>query len=226
MSFEDQLACERSDQMSMKQKRAALLALPAVVAVAVLAGLSARALATGGNNLGSVHDLHDGTFAGAQPPGPLVAAVRNATERFRDARNAQAEAYAPQFSCVSGPDFGAMGIHFINFPLVADGTLDVQHPESVIYEPTSDGRLRLVGTEFVVLKAQWDAAHPGPPQLMGQLFHLTTEPNRYGLPAFYSLHVWAWRGNPLGSFVNWHPGVSCEAFKGDPPDPGGDGDHH
>ena len=40
-----------------------------------------------------------------------------------------------------------------------------------------------------------------PPQLMGQLFHLFEAPNRFGLPAFYTLHVWAWKENPTGTFV-------------------------
>ena len=29
-------------------------------------------------------------------------------------------------------------------------------------------------------------------------------------PAFYELHVWAWRDNPSGVFVDWNPRVSCE----------------
>ena len=37
-------------------------------------------------------------------------------------------------------------------------------------------------------------------------------PNRFGLPAFYTLHVWAWKENPKGAFVNWHPNVSCASF--------------
>ena len=32
--------------------------------------------------------------------------------------------------------------------------------------------------------------------MMGQLFHLFEAPNRFGLPAFYTLHVWAWKDNP------------------------------
>ena len=36
-------------------------------------------------------------------------------------------------------------------------------------------------------------------------------PNRFGLPAHYELHVWAWRENPNGTFVDWNPLVSCEA---------------
>jgi hypothetical protein len=47
---------------------------------------------------------------------------------------------------------------------------------------------------------------------MGQAFHLFTEPNRFNLHAFYTLHVWAWKDNPNGAFVNWHPNVSCESF--------------
>jgi hypothetical protein len=60
----------------------------------------------------------------------------------------------------------------------------------------------------------WNKTHDGPPQLMGQLFHLFNAPNRFNLPAFYTLHVWAWKDNPRGAFVNWHPNVSCESFTG------------
>ena len=52
----------------------------------------------------------------------------------------------------------------------------------------------------------------GAQQLMGQLLHLFESPNRFGLPAFYTLHVWAWKENPNGTFVNWHPKVSCDGF--------------
>ena len=116
------------------------------------------------------------------------------------------------FGCVSGPDAGAMGLHFVNLPLVGDDVLDATRPEIVIYEPTSSGRLRLIGADFLVLKDVWDAKHPAPPELMGQLFHLFEAPNRFGLPAFYTLHVWAWKENPTGTFVNWHSKVSCDAF--------------
>jgi hypothetical protein len=49
---------------------------------------------------------------------------------------------------------------------------------------------------------------------MGQLFHLFPSPNRFGLPAFYTLHVWAWKANSNGPFVNWHPSVWCRSFTG------------
>lgn len=29
-----------------------------------------------------------------------------------------------------------------------------------------------------------------------------------------TLHTRAWKDNPNGAFVNWHPSVSCESFAG------------
>jgi hypothetical protein len=58
-----------------------------------------------------------------------------------------------------------------------------------------------------------DKTHkPGPPELYGQLFHYFESPNRFGLKPFYTLHVWAWKENPAGTFSNWNPNVSCDAF--------------
>jgi len=204
-----------------RRRLAQTLGAALIGAIALVGGGSARPLA---------HDDHANHEMGADGPGEhhgaLVQAVREATERFRDPAFAQAEGYAPLFGCVSGPDRGAMGQHFVNLPFVGDGVLDVAHPELVIYETLPSGHFKLTGAEYLVFKDQWDAAHTEPPQLMGQLFHLNEAPNRYRLPAFYSLHVWAWKENPFGAFVNWHPNVSCEAFTEGaippPPDPGPD----
>jgi hypothetical protein len=144
--------------------------------------------------------------------------VREATERFHDVSVAEAEGYVLQFGCVSGSDAGAMGLHFVNASLVGDGVLDATRPEIVLYEPMPDGRLRLTGADYLVLADAWHANNPAPPELMGQLFHLFESPNRFGLPAFYTLHVWAWKENPSGTFVNWHPKVSCEGFSGQSPE--------
>ena len=144
--------------------------------------------------------------------GALVRTVREATERFQDVEVAKAEGYALQFGCVSGSDYGAMGLHFVNFPLVADGEIDVTRPEILLYEPLPNGKMQLTGADYLVLAADWDAKHQGPPQLMGQLFHFFESPNRFGLPPFYTLHVWAWKENPNGAFTNWNPNVSCDAF--------------
>jgi hypothetical protein len=152
-----------------------------------------------------------------KPSGDLVEAVRESTRRFRDVKVAEAEGYSLMFGCVSGPDSGAMGLHYVNLPLVGDGELDPARPEIVIYEAQPGGRLRLIGADFLVFADAWHASHTATPELMGQLLHLFESPNRFGLPAFYTLHVWAWKHNPNGAFVNWHPQVSCEAFGGQTP---------
>ncbi len=118
------------------------------------------------------------------------------------------------FGCVSGGDFGAMGMHYVNFALVGDGEVDAAQPEIVLFEPTRDGGIRITGADYLVLASDWDAKHQGPPELMGQLFHLFDAPNRFGLPPFYTLHVWAWKDNPAGTFTNWNPNGSCDAFNG------------
>ena len=151
--------------------------------------------------------LHDGSQAGT-----LIKVVRENTERFRDVKVAEAEGYALAFGCVSGGEYGAMGLHYVNFPLVLDGALDPTRPEIVIYEPLPNGRLQLVGADYLVLASDWHAKNPAPPELMGQLLHLFESPNRFGLPNFYTLHVWAWKENPTGTFSNWHAKVSCDAF--------------
>jgi hypothetical protein len=113
------------------------------------------------------------------------------------------------FGCVSGPDQGAMGVHYINLALYGAGEIDSSKPQALIYEP-SDGALRLVGVEFIADAATWLKTHNAPPMLEGQAFQFVNSPNRYGLPAFFELHVWAWRDNPNGAFVDWNTRVSCE----------------
>ncbi|KPF45606.1 hypothetical protein IP76_08450 [Rhizobium sp. AAP43] len=126
--------------------------------------------------------------------------VRQANARFVSVAQAVKEGYAP-IPCTSGIDGGAMGIHYVNEKLIADEALDIAKPEAVMYEPDDSGQLHLVAVEYITTK--------GPAALGGQLFSLTNAPNRYGLPAFYELHVWAWRDNPKGTFADMNPRVSC-----------------
>jgi hypothetical protein len=146
---------------------------------------------------------------GQASPARLVQLVRDATKDFVNVNAATAAGYQPFLGCVSGPDHGAMGNHYVNGGLVGDGVLDASRPEVLIYEP-SDGGLQLVGVEFVVIAAPWLASHTSPPVLEGQSFLFVDSPNRYGLPAHFELHVWAWRNNPNGAFVDWNNKVTCE----------------
>jgi hypothetical protein len=143
----------------------------------------------------------------------LVDVVLRSTERYRDPAEAEAQGWTSANSCVSGPEEGAMGVHFIKGGILFDGTIDPQEPEALIYE-IKRGRARLVGVEYIVVASEWHARNgDAPPVIMGQHANLVGAPNRYGLPAFYELHVWAWRPNVKGTFVDWNPAVSCAGFE-------------
>ena len=187
------------------------------IAVVLISVCAFRALAQDGHSHTQITQHQEQTSDQTGNASALIKIVRDSTERFKDVSVARAEGYALQFGCVSGDDFGAMGLHYVNGDLVNSGVLDATRPQIVIYEPKPNGDLQLIGADFLVIADTWNATHSGPPELMGQFFHLFPSPNRFGLPAFYTLHVWAWKENPKGAFVNWHPHVSCEAFAGQKP---------
>ncbi|MGB7643067.1 MAG: hypothetical protein WBL82_17395, partial [Terriglobales bacterium] len=136
----------------------------------------------------------------------LVQTVRNATKQYLDINQATAAGYGPFLGCVSGSDHGAMGIHYVN-PSLLNGTIDATKPQALIYEP-SNGLMKLVGVEFITDAATWLQNNSSPPVLEGQTFLFVDSPNRFNIPSFFELHVWAWRDNPLGSFVDWNDHVT------------------
>jgi hypothetical protein len=137
----------------------------------------------------------------------LVQIVRSATAQYQNVSNATAAGYGPFLGCVSGSDHGAMGMHYVNGALL-NGTLDPTKPQALIYEP-SGGQLSLVGVEFIVDAATWFKNNSSSPVLEGQTLLYVDAPNRYNIPPFFELHVWAWRSNPMGSFMDWNDNVSC-----------------
>jgi hypothetical protein len=145
------------------------------------------------------------TASAAESGNPLADHVRAANARFKNVSAAVAEGYAP-IPCVSGIDGGAMGVHYVNAKYMKDEVIDLKRPQAVMYEPTHDGKLALVGVEYISFK--------GPASLEGHLFSFTGAPNRYGLDPFYELHVWAWRQNPHGTFTDMNPNVTCDHVHG------------
>ena len=49
-----------------------------------------------------------------QAPPELVQVVREATQKYTDVNAAINAGYHPVLGCVSGPDHGAMGVHYLN----------------------------------------------------------------------------------------------------------------
>jgi hypothetical protein len=129
-----------------------------------------------------------------------VARVRAATARFKSPEAAEAAGYARVTDCVEHQPDGAMGYHFQNNALL-DTTLDVDHPEVLVYERTPEGGFKLNGVEFLVPISAWTATEP--PRVMGQALKRA---DRLGI---WYLHVWTWEPSPSGLFADWNPRVKC-----------------
>jgi hypothetical protein len=143
--------------------------------------------------------------------------ARDATRQFHNIANAEQAGYGllpdqAGITCIEDPmGMGAMGVHWANVDLVGKPSLHVRHPEALVYRPTADGTLQLAALEYVVIKADWEQHHSGVPRLFGQSFNFTDAGNRFGLPPYYSLHVWVWYHNPAGTFQMFNPNVHCPA---------------
>lgn len=189
---------------SMKILAAAACSL-GVLAASQLPGValaSTQAAAQGGRAPSGVHQQ--------------VRAARAATDKYHKLSVAKKAGYAKLvdvngIACIAMPGMGGMGVHYVKGSLVGDPAIRLRQPEALVYRPTAHG-LRLVALEYVVLRKDWRAAHGANaprPKLYGHSFNLTPAGNRFGLPAFYSLHAWIWFANPSGMFTMWNPRVHC-----------------
>jgi hypothetical protein len=192
----------------MQAKRRETLTGRLVPIVLALAMAQTAAAQPSGSMAHASHSASDGNTISQS----LSGKVRDATRRFLDVNVAMHEGWIPATPCVSGPDAGAMGVHFVLPGRLADGVLNPDEPEALIYEPMANGALRLVGVEFIVFAGDWAGLHPdgSTPAVDGHLTNFVPEPNRFGLHAFYELHVWAWEHNPSGTFADWNTNVSCD----------------
>lgn len=155
----------------------------------------------------------DGSAAAVSPSARLalgaevnkdLAALRRLTAAFHNFGKATAAGWSAQITpCLEDPALGAQGFHYGN-PAFIDGEANVLEPELLLYEPQLNGKLRLVGIEYIV---PFTIVPPtaDPPMLFGQDFHQNFV---FGV---WALHVWVWRHNPSGLFADWNPEVSCEA---------------
>jgi hypothetical protein len=145
-----------------------------------------------------------------------VVAAKSATKGFTHPPAAKKAGYAllkdaKGIACIAMKGMGAMGVHYANGSLV-DGKIQVRHPEALVYRFTTNGHLKLSALEYVVTVEAWRAHHPtGRPELFGHRFNRTPAGNRFGLPAYFSLHAWLWYHNPAGKYQMWNPRVHCPA---------------
>lgn len=130
-----------------------------------------------------------------------LAEARRATANFHKVSHAEAAGYGStleSLGCFENPGVGGMGLHFLDGSLL-DATVDAAAPEALVYEMRADGKLKLVGLEYIVPIAAWEGSEP--PSLFGRHFHAHST-----LP-LYVLHAWIWAPNPLGMFEDWNPRV-------------------
>jgi hypothetical protein len=144
-----------------------------------------------------------------------LASVRTAIAGYQDFKASQSDGFTTLVkntktgvSCIANGAAGAMGQHYANGGRVADGLVQQDRPEVLLYEPKADGSKHLLGVEYVVIAADWMKTHSTPPALFGTDFELTTT-NPFGLPPFYALHAWTEQSNPSGEFSAWNPTVTC-----------------
>jgi hypothetical protein len=133
-----------------------------------------------------------------------LAKVRKATARFHSPEAAKGAGYdlRPGLDhCFNNPGVGAMGFHYINTDIL-DLTVDLLHPEAMVYVPSPNG-LQLGAVEYIVPAQAWDDEYDELPQLLGETFGFN---EALGV---YVLHAWVWKNNPSGIFEDWNRNVSC-----------------
>jgi len=138
-----------------------------------------------------------GAPASADPGGQSdLAQVRRATAKYHNVDRAIAAGYSPASPCIDG-----MGYHYLNRGL--DGTT-ASAPNVLLYAPKGNGKLKLVGVEYVVFSEDPLMVAP---TLFGQTFY---GPMTHGpVPQHFELHVWIWLGNPDGAFEQENDKVTC-----------------
>lgn len=161
----------------------------AVASAIVAVGLTASAVA------------HDGHVANRQTaaslPGGTVLqldALRNATARFHDVAQAEAEGYVD-----IGLFFPNMGWHYLKAELL-DGHFEAELPELLVYaDDPCGGPRRLVAVEYAVPLALSKKAPAG---FIGQADVWSVFNNE-----LWTLHAWVHEYNPDGVFAANNPRV-------------------
>lgn len=132
-----------------------------------------------------------------------LARVRAVTAPYQSIDSAVAAGYPREVvQCFANAGQGAMGFHHVNRAVV-DSMVDLDRPEILLYERTSDGGYSLTGVEYIIPLRRW--SRPEPPTIFGQSMRREED-----LQLWY-LHVWAWKENPAGLFADWNPAVACPA---------------
>lgn len=140
--------------------------------------------------------------------GQQLAALKKSLSPFHDVRVAEAAGFIAVSGCEVS-DEGGMGVHYLH-PARAVQTPDATKPSILLYEPTADGSMRLLGAEWFQADADQDLhTDADRPTLFGQPFNGPMPGHNPMMPVHYDLHVWLFDSNPDGVFAPWNPSVDC-----------------
>jgi len=103
----------------------------------------------------------------------------------------------------------AFGRDELQYQMFGRLAYDPTTPEALVYAPNAAGKPKLAALEYIMFASEWPGGINDPPTLFDKQFFYNPAPNRFGLPAFWALHVWLWEPNPSGMFQPWNPRVSC-----------------
>ncbi len=180
------------------------------------------------------------TAAAAHDVAAEIEKVRIANQKYNDVKVAVAEGFipAPPGDCISAaheglpPEWGAMGIHYINPKLLkitstqprVDGNsthTDFTNPAILLYEPQANGSLALVAVENMVFLNAWKAAgNQAPPIFAGRIWDTmadnasTAKDEAHRFEPHHDQHVYfRKRSNAKDQLNPFSPGVTCKHYK-------------
>lgn len=186
-------------------RRTTFPATPLLVVALALLGPAACAAPNEPLTLDALHPgdaaEHRSTTSASPELSRQLAALRQVTAPYNSLDRATADGYTEAVTpCWAHVSQGAMGYHKGKAAFI-DGEVNLLEPELLMYEPQRNGRMKLVGMEYIVPVDAW--AGEDPPTLLGQVMH------RHSTLPIYKLHIWLWESNPRGIFADWNPRVSC-----------------
>jgi len=180
------------------------------------------------------------TTMSAQQVAAEIEKVRQATKKYEDINVALAEGYvpAPPGHCITAaseglpPAWGGMGIHYIQpkmlkitgaMPKVHGESThtDFMHPGILLYEPTADGSMKLVGVENLVFLQAWQAAgHQAAPTFAGRHYDMmadnssTEQDEAHNFEPHMDQHIYFAKSEDARDQLNpFNPSVTCKYYK-------------
>jgi hypothetical protein len=176
------------------------------------------------------HDHHMGTsapltYAELENTAALLQSARQATEKYRDVRVAEADGYHAM-----GPDVPGMGLHYVG---PYDGSkFDVAHPAILLYEKSAEDKnaLLLVGVSYLFKAPEGSDGQPlnapFPKSLANWHRHENlcvladnsvkanlsaeqcgAEGGHFTAETQWMVHAWIWKDSPAGVFSPTNPAV-------------------